>query len=322
MSERTTIRSREIGLINIADETNPTAVRGLAYTADFRAEEERGSGELRAAFTKTAHPDSFQREVASLDPEFRPSATLTQADLTVAGEHFIALTTTPDAYGQERQITKAVSYIKDQTPWTRFESSFWKFERMTVPQLKRMAAEYRIDLPYKARKAQIIELIIAGRPVMRPNIHPAWFHYGDTLVIPRATGDEFAQVTEKMLDAAKTGHLVVGGMGSTAFGSGVTLIDERDLSAAAREEILKDRIWYLDQMSALTPIKEKLRSRGYDWYFLGNPTLISVRDQPAAVRYWLNGCSGPGYKQPFGWYSLEELLAEDFVTHAKEKLSR
>jgi hypothetical protein len=42
-------------------------------------------------------------------------------------------------------------------------------------------------------------------------------------------------------------------------------------------------------------------------------------EEDGAVRYWVNGCGSP---QPSGWYTLDELLAEVFITDARQRSAK
>lgn len=72
-------------------------------------------------------------------------------------------------------------------------------------------------------------------------------------------------------------------------------------------------------MAALDLVKDELRRRGHDWYFLGNPSVLEDSEGQPAVRYWLNGIGGRDYPQPYGWYTEDELLAEKFADDARER---
>jgi hypothetical protein len=66
----------------------------------------------------------------------------------------------------------------------------------------------------------------------------------------------------------------------------------------------------------LRPVERELKAKGHRFFFLGRPALINNKDGSKSVKYWLNGQSSPeaGYhSQPVGWYTPEELRAEDFV---------
>lgn len=310
-------RPREVGIITIDTPDGP--VRGLTYIADFRAEEEYGSGELRRAFTAASDPASFSHRIAALDPGFRPSGNRRQADFVEVGQDYVALNILPGARGQDRQIDQARTHIRTQAPWVREDAQRWRYERMTVAKLHQVAAEREISIPPRTRKAELVDLISAATAVQRPNIHPAWFHYGDVLVLPRGTDDEFGEMVEKMIDAASTGNLIVGGVGRSTFGRGLSLLDGRDLGDTTREQIIDDHLVYLDRMAELEPVKDELTRRGFRWYFLGNPSVLNTGDGTTCVRYWLNGMGGYGRPQPYGWYTVEELLAEKFLDDAASR---
>jgi hypothetical protein len=63
-------------------------------------------------------------------------------------------------------------------------------------------------------------------------------------------------------------------------------------------------------------VADELRARGYRWHsFRADSTR---RGEDGATVYWFNGSTmgeGPGRlnKQPYGWFTLDEMLAEKFA---------
>lgn len=313
--------SREIGITKIV--TDEVDVMGLTYHTDFRTEEEHGAVLLRAAFAAASAQGTLQHDLAQL--EDTPHGKYTQDQLIEVGTDYLALIIEPKNHYHERQISQARSYLTESTPRVRTNTSRWEYERKTIPELREMARQQKVVIPSRAKKAEMVTTLAAAAPVDRPTIYPAWLHYGDMLVLPRGTGDRFDQIVDTLISAAHAGTLVVGGIGPAVFTSGVTLFDERDLDQASKEQVIDHKIWYLDRMAELAPIEAELTARGHCFIFLGNPDTRSI-DGHAAVRYWLNGFSSGrhelDYPQPFGWYTLEELLAEKFVSDARERKAR
>jgi hypothetical protein len=65
----------------------------------------------------------------------------------------------------------------------------------------------------------------------------------------------------------------------------------------------------------LDDVADELHGRGYRWHYFGEGRNLS---RPSADRFWFNGSTmgeGPGRlaKQPFGWFTLDEMLAEKFT---------
>lgn len=313
--------TREIGITTII--TDEVDVMGLTYTADFRAEEERGSVLLRAAFAAASAPGTLQHDLAQL--EGTAHGKYTQDQLIEVGTDHLALIIEPKYHYHDQQIARARRYLLEETPRVRTNTSRWEYERKTVPELREMARRQQVAIPSRAKKAEIITTLAAAAPVDRPTIYPAWLHHGDMLVLPRGTDDEFGQIVDKLIDAAHAGTLVVGGMGPAVFTSGLTLLDERDLDQASKQRVIDAKIWHLGRMAELAPVEAELTERGHRFMFLGNPDDRNI-DGQTAVRYWLNGFGsdrhGLDYPQPFGWYTLEELLAEKFVIDARERRAR
>lgn len=311
---------REAGVVTIATEDGP--VTALSYRCDFRAEEEWGVAELRKALLASSARRSFQRREAAKNPDYpNPRKRHSQVDHLRVTDDYVAIFVNAEPYRPEDQIDRALTYIREQTPYTQTRTSVWEFRRLTVAELRAEITRRGLSAPSKARKDDLVTLLVSQAENIRPNIYPAWFHHGDVLVLPRGAGDAFGEVVDKLIDAAEHGTLAIGGLGTVnPFGSGLTLYDERDLGKITRKEISDANDWHWTQMATLDPVKTELKSRGIDCYFLGDPRL-DERDGEKVVVYWLNGHGGYGNPQPFGWYTAEELLAEKFVADAREKAS-
>lgn len=66
----------------------------------------------------------------------------------------------------------------------------------------------------------------------------------------------------------------------------------------------------------LADARDHLTARGYAWHYIGKPTVMP----DGQTRYWFNGSQYGREnhrailaKQPFGWFTLAELLAEKFT---------
>lgn len=151
------------------------------------------------------------------------------------------------------------------------------------------------------------------QPVLSPDdavgyVHSAWFSNGSMLVIPRGDG-AFRVAVDALREALVAGTLLVVAGGSPT-GSGLTFVDSRDYGEKTRESMLERVRWASEKTEELEPVKEALAKKGHSWFFLGNPTLTD-----GETKYFLNGRPRNGLeKQPFGWYTRDELLAEAFVT--------
>lgn len=312
-----TPRPREAAVVTIDTPDGPMVTIG--YHCDFRAEEEWGVSDLRKVLLNASAPKSFQRTQATKNPEYRAVKRRSQSEYVRVGEDYLAIHTEAEPYRPERQLAEALRYIRETGPSARRRVGPWEFRNLTVAELRAEIRRRGLSAPSKARKDDLVTLLLEQSPVIRPDIYPAWFHYGDVLVLPRGTGDTFGAAVEKLIDAITAGTLSVGGLGSVSpFGTGLTLYDERDLGPVSRKQISDDNDWYWSQMAALDPVKDELRSRGFDWYALGNPRLAE-RDGTEEVVYWINGHGGYGVPQPFGWYTAAELLDEKFVSDARER---
>lgn len=153
---------------------------------------------------------------------------------------------------------------------------------------------------------------------------PAWFHFGDFLIVPLDRDETIAAIARELIDAAKAGALCAGAIGVNVFGRGFCLFDERDLSKADVKAAIQSTKDHAKRMKDLEPVADVVKAGpmkngfGSAYYFLGNPRL----NADGEVVYWLNGSSvrfanGRSY-QPCGWYTLDDLVAERYMLPAAE----
>lgn len=301
------ISSREAGLITV--DTPDGDIIGISYLCDFRAEEEYGSAHLTAAWTGAADDDSFFLAQARKSDDFKGTVPLSQEDLMVLDENFVAFKA-PGRFASElsqRELDEALSYIEDQTYYTQTRVGLWSIEYKRIDELRAILAERGVKVSSKARKADLVKAVLDTTEVTRPDIYPAWFHSGNALILPRGTGGQFGDTVERLINAAKDGFLAVGSAGVASFGSGLTFFDERDLGPKTRDQVSKQNDWYNEQMAPIAQVKAELRDEGYSVYHIGSPRT----DENGQTVYFVNA-SAPKSKQFFGWHSLAQLKARDF----------
>ena len=151
-------------------------------------------------------------------------------------------------------------------------------------------------------------------------VEPGEFSTGKILWFAK-TDSLFTEVLLRLVDAAKAGQLVVTAGG--VFGSGINLLDARDVSDETVEAIRESNAWTRKQMKKLAPVAEVVKSgpmaNPYSggFYFLGSPRFDSER---ADVVYFLNGNSvrfaNGRSVQPHGWYTLDDLRNERYMQSA------
>lgn len=309
----------------ITVDTPDGPINGLGYTCDFVTEDQLAAGQLRDALAARCNPNSFP---ALLHPD-TPSHTQDQIVRWIhhGAARFLALATSPAVFdGQHLPAllaTAADTIARNQEHAQN--SDEWRYQRATMAELRTIAAAHGLTrLP--RRKHDLIAVIRAAHTRRGLNRHAATLTgYADLLML-RDEGGAYGLVLQALHDAATAGTLIAGGLGRTTFGTGLTLLDARDLADATCQQIIDRHDWHEVQMRALEPVKAELRRRGYSWFFLGNPREVVAADGTRTVRYWLNGDkSRPGTDhrggpQPCGWYSREELLAEQFVTDALRRV--
>lgn len=325
---RTDTRKAELTL---ADNGDGGSILGIVYSCDFRSEEETGAGEMAKIFTRTADADSFlAKEYLLQDGNSGPIQGLTQAELVSVDEELIVFQAKPRIYDIEREHQSALSYLRQAAQWERDRSSS-KYWRSTATELKALAKSRGIKGYSKLKLAELERLHLdydynelhKDDAFAEITSQPGWFHNGSILAFERKD-TLFTEVLLKLVEAAKAGYLVVGGGGVNPFGSGFSLFDSRDFTPALEAQISASNLWYREQMALLKPVAEivkegPMKNRwGSSYYFLGRPTAMD-----GVVRYWLNGNSvelpNGRSSQPFGYYSLDELLAEKYMDDLRVK---
>ena len=297
---------------------------GLHYSCDFKAEEEWGQAALREKFSTGSGPDTTYGRLERMSPNFTGASHPQSSLIHVSDTQWVLMTDPLERrpLTGERNLLYALSQQRRMlVPGApRLDG----LERHTVPELRAMARDEGLRVTTQMRKPALIKILMEHLTPKEALTLPGWFQDGRHLVLPRGHG-AFRIVTDRLIAAAERGSLAVGGSGLAAFGAGVSLFDFDDMPAEEVKKIYEARVWRADRMAELEPVIETLSKRGHKWYFLGDPRMISKTTtlDGAQVRYWLNGQSYrlPNGKsaQPYGWYSLKELLAEKFIDDLLEK---
>lgn len=326
--------SSQQAAVVLADNPGGDPLVGIQYMCDFRYEEEHGAGEMAEVFTRAADPESFFAQEYLLQEKNRGLFDgITQADLVLdTGDHIVFAAKT-HIYDAQREIDQAAKFLTEAAEWADGRSKLRrKYWHSTATEM-RADAKTRGLKGYSKLKVKELETLLveddfaklnAGGTPEELTLQPGWFHFGNLLVFEKKDG-LFGDVLQKLLEAAKTGNLVVGGGGIGAFGSGFSFFDGRDLTDEAKDQISANNRWYREQMEALKPVAAVVQEGpmksnwGGAYYALGSPRLT----EDGTVKYWLNGQSVkfPNGRsvQPFGWYSLQELLDEKYMEGAAEK---
>jgi len=321
-------RSRTAELA-LAENPGGDPILGVQYSCDFRYEEEAGAGQMATLFSQTAQADSFLAQEYILN-EGRLIEGLPQAHLVLETDELIAFQAQQFVYDAERELEAARKYIDGAE---RYEDGSFALERKywnsTVAELKELAKSRGIKGYSKLKRDGLVKLHtdfdlaeLQGDSIpSEPEVssQPGYFHNGSVLVF-RKHDNLFSAVLSKLVEAAKAGYLVVGGGGIGAFGSGFSLFDGRDLTEEAKDQISARNRWYREQMELLKPVAEAVKAGPMGGYYaLGRPS----PGEGGTVEYWLNGYSmrlpNGRSSQPFGYYSLEDLLAEKYMVDLRAK---
>lgn len=293
---------------------------GIAYACDHATEEETGQGDLRRTLDRAVDPDSFPS--LFVHDAF---ASIRQVDLVgeVDGLVYFSTRPVPPSTGT---LATARRYIELNEAYAQGRGkALSRYRAARMVDLKALAKNRGVKGPFRTKAVLMEALAAADQPDGFP-FHSGWFASGEVLILRREKG-AYGLVLDALVQAAREGCLMTGGScGVSVFGAGLSFFDSRDLGPQARETIITTNDLHEQRMTALAPVAQAMKAKGHGYYFLGNPHVHTDGDGAGAVRYWLNGHtlrSGPG-GQPFGWYTLEELAAEKYVTdlEARQKGKR
>lgn len=291
--------------VTYTDTPDGEPIIGLAYQTDYKYEEEAGVGELRKAITGD-NPRNF-----CMTAKARNNFALFADKNAITLSIWPVIDKNPNwdpksNYGDEWDY--GVPYAQG------IEESPSKLSWEKIPQLRERAKKLGIK-PLPSKKNILVSAISSHPNTAKksPEKWPGYFQRGDKLTL-RADGDGLAaRVLTKLVDAAENGTLGIGDS-SGPFSTGIFLYDTRDETPGLITQREADFDWYDERMAELKPVREELEEKGFKWYFLGKPAEIDGK-----TKYWLNGQAGKGYKQPSGWYTLDELRSEKFIKDAKQR---
>lgn len=291
---RSSTRTISLALMDTPDET---PIVGLTYVCDYRAEEEAGISKIAEAFNNAS------------DQTYKFA-------ITSDGMHVFSTRDLPND-SVHHQVKMSQEYHARMLPFVQ-ESEARDLNYKTVSELKAYARAHSISLTGRTKKADILATLIATAKAENPNVWPAWFHFGDNLMF-RADKGIIADTLKLLVEAVKANTFAISNS-SQVFSSGLGLYDSRDIGPKLKAQWEEQQAAYEADMKKLEPVAAELKARGHKWFFLGNPTVLRPKDATTMeTRYWLNGDTVRGLGQPFGWYTLEELLAEKFLDDLKAK---
>lgn len=285
-------------------------IAALMFCADFATEQELGVGELSQSLTGGHLSPSITRGALGRIGRFDDRNGLIISSRSLGKDRFSwgeQIPGVPGTYAERWE--RKLEYARGARDRIR--------RNTTMAEIQAIADELEIPRPRPRTKAELAALVFS-HPGLRkhmetPDVWPADFEYGQTLVL-RADDGPTAAMIEQLAAAIDYQTLAIAG-GRSFLASGLLLYDVRDETAGriqAREEQAR---WTEEKLADLDPVAAELRSRGHRWHFLGRPSKQTDAAGNEIVRYWLNGTRVNGH-QPAGWFTLDELLAEKFLERA------
>jgi hypothetical protein len=296
--------------VKIAEVPTPDGgpIVGLALTTDFDATQESGVGDVARALTGTG-PRSFAvtrsgREHVAIFDDVN--------GLAISKHRLDGIYTWGD--GIKGAPPDYASKLTQNLRWMALSGSGWRTHD-TMSLWRNRAREVGLTGPLPVTKDDLVG-VVADALAARSDLDelPCDFSYGSTLIV-KAEHGPLAAVTAKLCDAIVEGTLGVASGRFGLFSTNLFLYDTREETPGivAEREAAFDR--YDTWMAELKPVADRLKVMGRGWYFLGNPS----QHGDGQVRYWLNGHtvrqSDGGDRQPFGWFTLDELLDEKTWTN-------
>ena len=158
--------------------------------------------------------------------------------------------------------------------------------------------------PKATEWAKAVDVSLRGNnPTSASELKGSVFFHGETLVLPRNTGDEYADMVEKLINAAYNDMLMV-----SAEGHRLALADARDFPKNITTKIMAAVAEDSTRQMSLTELKDYIiaRSTGSVVYALTSTTRNNAK------YYHLNGLFperiGRGLNaQVYGWFTEQEL---------------
>lgn len=276
--EDTRLGTRQIGLAVATQSGSTIPLIGVSYGGDYRSEEEKGIPEIVAGLRAGEH----QRRVITGE---------------VDGVWYLGLHADgglSDWMSEGRLARTEQTALRRSRDRARGEH--WRDEQLTVTEIRGLIRDAGIEGPLPRRKEKLSHILATQVRKQHPLANIGEFHDGNTLIMIPAR--PVIEATLRILSGSGK-HLRMGGS-STPFLRGITLFDERDLTAETVEQdrAHEDYVRRMDRKAE--PTRVALRRHGHLFY-LGSPRHRDGED-------WYKVNFYPrGHKQVFGYFTLFEL---------------
>lgn len=284
------LRNRESGITFIHSDEGEAPIAGLLYTGDYKAEEEWGLHHISKSLKNGEYPPE---NVVQLEKDG-------YSYLILRGERSYEWDgKNPEQSASIQRAMKEARNSYDNwkagTDW-RFED---KLNKLNAAEMKEQALKLGVKAKTKdeARKA-----ILADHYGNPRTTAQGYFQSGDALAI--VTKDPLeAKMFAKLKEANDGGNLRVGSS-SNPFSNGVGFYDQRDLSRAARERVIRTAEAKRSAEAFVAETRTKMRERGS--VFAVSPEANHETQDIREATYWLNHAPN-GRKQIFGRFTKEQL---------------
>jgi hypothetical protein len=278
---------RRIYLTGFEDDFGSDPVIGIAYTGDYRSEEEYGMSAISKNLKKRERQSELVTVVETgshkgfaIFEDFNFSKNLEQNAETAVKRHTNPYMDTGDAY------------------------------RYTVAQLRDKLKGFISPIPRdRARLERHYAEHILGKS--RPkSVSVGEFHHGGTLVM--MTDSPILNATLEMLfEAAVSANTLSIGTSRNPFSRLTFFYDDRDVSSKETAVRAAEKKWYDDRMEEAADAVSALRAAGSLYAIKPShlKSVVSRNDLPEGDYYFINYYPKSSSEEGvFGWFKLEELF--------------
>lgn len=297
------LNNRQAGISYLQTEDGADSVIGVAYSADFKAEEEWG---LAAIAKRLNNGESKPEDVEYLEKDGK-------GVLVIAGED--------RSHGyrveerKEERIDTALNRFSNYKSYDDMQAG-WKYNRLKVSELREMLKGKVKPIPTKrddlVKAAVKLEKGDQKDPVKPPQ---GEFQRGDFLAI---VSDNPAMIAtmKKIKESNDNGTLKLG-TSNNPFSNAALFYDDRDVSRKAKEDEIRSNVVKESANEYISGTRTKLEEKGnvYAIQSDADSEIKDIRNSKFFINYSPKSPLKNGKRQIFGWFNKEELekiADEDF----------
>lgn len=286
--ERGNDSMRSIGLTQVKDDNSETPVLGLAYSGDYRYEEEAGLGALGKKL------DAYRKQKDFI------------FTVPVGASYGLAVVV---EHGQNLEAVYERALVRHEA----VVPSKYTFVRETVKDMQSKLRSAGVK-PIPTKREEVERLYLETFEGVTYTSHHSIgeFHYGDVLVM--MTADPIILAVMEALEAAAKDNAVSLGSSANPFSRGVALYDVRDLSIETVKAMKEADRWAEARMKDAEAAQSELKSNGHLYAIrpghFNSPPVHTETVADDGVYYYINYSPTYGNRSSVGslWTSSTRLL--------------